>query len=324
MNSQEWLTQLSQLTQIPYYPNHQLFDDKAGALIGVRDGYLVSLGLGKTQNGKSAVKLLLRYGKAENPQLEDALKAAKGKFGDLKVDAGAAAAARNYSFGKPEPQETADSLAGLLTALKTSAAPAIAGRCEHCQRSENQITLFDNVPAYVCSSCQQQIQHDLNTAGAAYEQLETNFPQGLLFGVGAAVAGGLAWGLVAYAIQRIFLWGAIGIGFLVGKAVVHGMGKVTWPGRILMGVLTVASVLFGDLLFYTLVVMKEQSLPFSLDLAMEVLRNFVAIETDSEGGLFSVGFALIGAGIVIYSTRRPEFHARFEPLGSPTSVGGPG
>ena len=88
--------------------------------------------------------------------------------------------------------------------------------------------------------------------------------------------------------------------------------------------LTVVSVLFGDLLFYTLVVMKEQSLPFSLDLVMEVLRNFVAIETDSEGGLASVAFALIGAGIVIYSTRRPEFHARFEPLGSPTSVGGPG
>ncbi len=318
MNSQKWLTQLSQLTQIPYYPSHPLFDDKAGALIGTRDGYLVSLGLGKTEGGKSAVKMLLRYGKAENPQLEDALKAAKGKFDDLKVDETAAAAARTYSFGKPEPQETADALTGMITALRSSAAPAIAGRCEHCQRSENQITLFDHVPAYVCSNCQQQIQHDLNAAGAAYEQMETNFPQGLLFGVGAAVAGGLAWGLVAYAIQRIFLWGAIIIGWVVGKAVVHGMGKVTWPGRILMGVLTVASVLFGDLLFYTLVVMKEQNLPFSMGLVMEVLQNFVAIESDSEGGLASVAFALIGAGIVIYSNRRPEFHARFEPLGSPS------
>jgi len=324
MNSQEWLTQLSQLTQLPYYPNHQLFDDKAGTLIGTRDGYLVSLGLGKTENGQSAVKLLLRYGKGENAQLEDALKAAKGKFGELKVDETIASAARTYSFGKPEPQETADSLASLLTALKSSAAPTIAGRCEHCQRSENQITLFDRVPAYVCSNCQQHIQHDLTTAGAAYEQTETNFPQGLLFGAGAAVAGGLAWGLVAYAFNRIFLWGAIGIGFLVGKAVVHGMGKVTWPGRILMGVLTVASVLFGDLLFYALAVMKEQNLPFSMGLVMEVLQNFVAIETDSEGGLASIAFALIGAGIVIYSTRRPKFHARFESLGSPTLTAGQG
>ncbi len=317
MNSQEWLTQLSQLTQVPYYPNHALFEDKAGSLIGVRDGYLVALGLGKAGNGQSAVKLLLRYGKSENPQLEDSLKAAKGKFGELKADDSAASAARTYSFGKPEPQETADSLTSLLTALRSSAVPALAGHCEHCQRSENQITLFDGVPAYVCSNCQQQIQGELSAAGAQYEQMETNYPQGLLYGVGAAIAGGLAWGLVAYAINTILLWGAIGIGYLVGQAVVRGMGKVTWPGRILMGVLTVASVLFGDLLFYTLSVMKEQGLPFSFGLVMEILSNFVAIETESEGGLASVGFALVGAGIVIYSTRRPEFHARFEPLGEP-------
>jgi len=170
----------------------------------------------------------------------------------------------------------------------------------------------------VCGNCQKQIQHDLGAAGVAYEQMETNIPKGLLWGVGAAIAGGLAWGLVAYAINYIFLWGAIGIGFLVGKALVHGMGKVTWPGRILIGVLTVASVLFGDLLFYTLVVMREEHVPFTLGLVNEIAGSFWEIETSEKGGLASVAFALIGAGIVVYSTRRPEFHAAFEPLGSPT------
>lgn len=319
MNSKEWLTQLSQLTGLSYYEQNKVFGDKAGALIGARDGYLITVGLGATSNNQSAVKMLLRYGKSENLQLEDALKAAKGKFGELSVGETTAAAVRAYSFGKPEPQETADTLSGMLAALKASA-PAIAGRCEHCQRAENQITLFNSVPSYVCSNCQQQIAQELNTAGAAYEQTETNIAQGALYGVGAALAGGLAWGLVAYAINYIFLWGAIGIGFVVGKAVVHGMGKVTWPGRILIGVLTVASVLFGDLLYYTLVVMREQNLPFSTGLVMEILANFWEIETDSDGGLASVAFALIGAGIVAYSTRKPEFKARFEPLGAPTPV----
>jgi len=144
--------------------------------------------------------------------------------------------------------------------------------------------------------------------------LETNLPGGVLYGIGAAVVGGVAWGLVAYAIKTIFLWGAILIGGLVGKAVVKGMGKVTWAGRILIGLLTIASVVFGDVLFYTLVVMSEMHVPLSLGLVTEVLSNLFAIETSSGGGLGSVAFALIGAGYVVYTTRRPEFKARFESL----------
>ena len=109
---------------------------------------------------------------------------------------------------------------------------------------------------------------------------------------------------------------------MVGKAVVYGMGKVTWPGRILIGLLTVASVLSGDVLFYTLAVMKEQNLPFSKELMLEIVNNFWSIETSAEGGIAAIAFALIGAGIVIFSTRKPEFQARFVPLGTPTLTTG--
>jgi len=123
MNSKEWLTQVSQLSGLPYYEHHKVFEDKAGALIGVRDGYLVAVGLGTAgSNNQSAVKMLLRYGKSENAKPEEALKAAKGKFGVLTVEDDTAVAARTYSFGKPEPQETADTLVNMLAALKSSAA----------------------------------------------------------------------------------------------------------------------------------------------------------------------------------------------------------
>src|SRR5262245_37883023 len=133
MKSQEWLTQLSQLTGLPYYQQHKVFEDKAGALIGERDGYLVALGLG-TAGGKKqcAVKMLLRYGTSENAKPEDALKAARGKFSLLTVSDDTAVAARTYSLGKPEPKETADTLVNMLAALKASA-PGIAGKCEHCK-----------------------------------------------------------------------------------------------------------------------------------------------------------------------------------------------
>lgn len=313
MNDEAWLNQLSQLTQLPYFANHKVFGDTSGTLIGTREGYLVVFGLGKTPNGQSAVKLLLRYAKADSSQVKDGLKETKGKFGAFTVEETTATGMRVYSFGKPDPQEFADTLTAMVSALKPLAQP-LAGRCEPCQRSESQITLSNGIPGYFCASCQQQVSQELDAAGIAYDQLETNLPQGALYGIGAALVGGVAWGLVAYAIKTIFLWGAILIGGLVGKAVVKGMGKVTWAGRILIGVLTIASVVFGDILFYTLMVMSEMKVPFSQELVMDVLSNLWALETSAEGGLASVAFALIGAGYVVYSTRRPEFKARFEPL----------
>ena len=74
----------------------------------------------------------------------------------------------------------------------------------------------------------------------------------------------------------------------MGKAVVKGIGKVTWTARIIIGLLTPASVAFGDAIFYALTVVKESQ----------------------------IAFALIGAGIVMYSTRKPAFEARFVALGT--------
>ena len=82
-----------------------------------------------------------------------------------------------------------------------------------------------------------------------------------------------------------------------------------------MGLLTVASVMFGDFLFYVLATMRESSVPFSMKLVTLVAHSFWAIESDK--GIASILFALIGAGYVIYTTRRPSFKAVFQPLGTP-------
>ena len=46
------------------------------------------------------------------------------------------------------------------------------------------------------------------------------------------------------------------------------------------------------------------------------MTNFWKIETDSESGVLSIIFGLVGAAYIMYSTRKPEFKARFEPLGA--------
>jgi hypothetical protein len=113
--------------------------------------------------------------------------------------------------------------------------------------------------------------------------------------------------------------GAIMIGLFVGKAVMMGIGKVNWTARAVIGVLTAASVAIGDAIFYTLAVMKQDHISFMPALTA-VLTNFWKIDTDANGGLVSIIFGLIGAASVIYSTRKPEFKARFVPLGSPDLV----
>jgi hypothetical protein len=317
MKNNEWLRQLSNLTGLSYYEEHKIFGDKSGALIGASDGYIVALGLGKVDRGHAAVKGLLRYAKTQNPNhVKQALDPARGKF-KVVADETTASLARTYSFSKPDASSVADQLRNLLTPLKTSASP-INGKCEECGKAEPQLILLNDVPSYYCSSCQVQLAQKLDAAAIAYENLETNLPLGLLYGLGAALLGSIAWGGVAYLLNRIFLWGAIIIGLFVGKAVVKGIGKVTWTARIMIGLLTTASVAFGDSIFYALTVMRESKIAFAAALKL-VLMNFWKVETDADSGISSIIFALIGAGLVMYSTRKPAFKARFVALGTPAA-----
>ncbi len=83
--------------------------------------------------------------------------------------------------------------------------------------------------------------------------------------------------------------------------------------------LTAASVAFGDAIFYALTVMSHDHVPFITALKA-VLANFWKIETDSDSGVISIVFGLIGAIWVMYSTRKPAFKARFTTLETTASA----
>jgi hypothetical protein len=136
----------------------------------------------------------------------------------------------------------------------------------------------------------------------------------------AALLGGLAWGLVAYGINRIFLYGAILIGYFVSWGVIKGTRKVTRFGQVIVPILTGASVLFGDAIFYTLAVMRSEKVPFSAQLLKAILVHLWEIESKG-GGALTLFFALVGAGYALYAARQPKFKAKFEPLGAPIAKG---
>ena len=321
MKENEYLQQVASLSGIQYFPGQGPWGRKSGSVMGARDGYVTAIGFERSNNGMK-VDILVRFKKVADPALLKASLAESPSL--LKKEPGKLAAVGSdflrwewrYSFTKPKAQEVAKLANTLREALKPLAS-GFDGRCEHCESSSTSaLTLMNGLPIYICSGCQQKVHQGLDQAAMNYETIEPNYPNGLALGIGAALLGSIIWGVVAYAINYIFLYGAILIGYLVAKGVIKGTRKVTRFGQVLIPVLTVASVLFGDAIFYSLIVMKSEKVPFSGQLLQAVLAHLWEIEMKGDGVL-SLVFALVGAGYALYAARKPKFKAAFEPLGSP-------
>lgn len=311
-----FMTDLAACTGLAHYPGRGPFGQKDGAVMGERDGFLVAAGPCKDSSGHSAVGILVRFPQTDHSdslrtEIKAAMKDQKGRLEGAGADF--VRWVWTYAFKKPDAKRLADLLPPLLGAVKKVAA-GFGGKCESCRsESSSRISLLNGVPSLYCANCKNDLQMKMGMAAQAYQETSANIPNGILFGAVAAVAGAIAWGGVAYLLNRIFLIGAIGIGFLVAWAVIKGMGKTNLFAKVLTGLLTVASVLFGDAFFFTLSAMKEMAVPFSGELLGLVMDNFWELESDA-GGALSVLFGLIGAGYAVYQARQPSFTAQFEEL----------
>lgn len=319
MKENDYLQQVANLAGLRHYLQQGPWNKKSGSAVGTRDNYVTAIGF--SQKGRTAVlAILLRFKKVEQQeQLKSALKSAaikKGKLG--AIGSNFVRWEWTYAFAKPKAEEVAKLVEDLRTAIKPVTTP-FDGRCEQCGSTSTQsLTLLNGMPMFICATCQEKVRHELNQAAVNYEAITPNYPNGLVLGLGAAAVGGLAWGLIAYAINYIFLYGAILIGFMVAKSVIKGTGKVTRFGQAIIPILTVASVLFGDAIFYTLIVMKHQHVPFTGKLLNTIVVHLWEIESKGTGVL-SLVFGLVGAGYALYSARKPKFQAVFQPLGAPNA-----
>jgi hypothetical protein len=317
----DYIAELSQASGLPAYPKQGPFGDKNGSVIGVRDGYLVVAGQSKDSRGHKLARIMVRFAKAPDPSvIKSAVAQNKSKPSKVGLEVGPdfLSMTWRFSFGSPKVAEFSDLIATTLQSIKP-VAPPLDGRCEKCQSSSKQeIVLQNGVPSYLCYDCQQRIGQEANRAAEDYESRSSNFPKGLLFGVVAAFAGSLAWGGVAFALERIFLYGAIGIGYFIAWMVSRGMGKITRGGQVLVGALTLVSVLFGDAFFFSLVGAKAAGVAWSPNVLLAMVINLWQIETQGDNFLSTV-FALIGAAAAMYRMRKPKFAVRFERLGHPST-----
>lgn len=220
-----------------------------------------------------------------------------------------------FSLFSPKPKVVAAVLKALV-GLAVKVAKPVAEQCEGCGREAREgLWMADGVPMRICASCRVSQDEQARRAQEAYEGLASNPLAGVLYGAVTGLVLAALWGGIAYLINRIFLWGAIGIGIALAWAINRGMEKVNLFGRMLTVLLTLATVIAGDYLFILFSAAKDVEGGLSVRLAALAAQHFYEVDFQNGSGYVSLLFALVGAGYILYVNRPPKFHVKYEPLG---------
>ncbi len=226
MGENEYLSQVASLAGLRHYPGQGPFGRKSGSAIGAHDGYVTAIGFERSKN-EAKVSILVRFKKLDTPEILKPTLAQNAALSEKKQGKFAAASSDSvrwnwkYSLTKPKAEDVANLANSLREAIKP-VAQGFDGKCEKCRSTSTpELTLMNGVPLYICPGCQQQTHMELDQAAMNYEAITPNYPNGIALGIAGALLGGIAWGLVAYGLNRIFLWGAI----LIGYAIAWGVGR---------------------------------------------------------------------------------------------------
>lgn len=132
-------------------------------------------------------------------------------------------------------------------------------------------------------------------------------PLGLGLGVLAMLVGAVLWGVIAYFTDTVYFIIPLGVGFVVASALFLPFKQKSIGLAIVLfvpsAILTIASALLGDYLYYTLVYAREATvaLPESASL---IAQNFVEIATESPDTVKSIGLAALGALLGLINAAR--------------------
>ena len=128
-----------------------------------------------------------------------------------------------------------------------------------------------------------------------------NYARGLCFGIGAAVAVSLLWGLLAYQAQPVLI--ALISGYAIAVAVRRGTGRASVGVAVAASLLAIFAVVLGDIFYFSFSAMRELGAPFSWDLLSGIARDIAALEL-LDSNLFAALVAVLGgAAMGLYTSR---------------------
>lgn len=319
-------TDVATFLGLPYYPDRSGPSGQKGIIVGDLAGQLVTVGPAKVQRA-DAVGIVIQSLPVPNAdQLREALETdwavrqALGKEKQERVSLrsmlhiGRENTVLIWPIGlRPPSAEKIAALARAMAEVVARTVGEMGPQCKFCGRPDAPIILVNNAPMHVCKPCTEALLTKGDLVAQAYAQKRPNLPLGLLFGVGAGLVSALAWGVLSLLTERIFMIVAVGIGLFVGWALHRGMGKFTWVGQVAAALITLGSVLLGDLLYITFLLMREGA--DLLNAFLTVLFNLDIVFSESHIRV-SLFFGLVGALYIFYRYRKPRVGIVIEPLTS--------
>lgn len=218
-----------------------------------------------------------------------------------------------YAFRAPKPEAVANVVRALVDVAASAARP-VGAVCEKCDQQAGELFAIDGALTCICAGCREKAGEEDRAKIAAYAALDSRPLAGILAGVAVAALMAIAWGAVAYALDRVFLFASFLIGGAIAWAVNRAAGKVTVLGRGVTVALTIASVMAGDYIFIVLTAGKALHRSVDASLLADVAGAFLQIEFSESSGWISLLFALLGAGYILYVNRPPVAKRKMVPV----------
>ena len=328
------LQEIATETGLRCYNEPGPFKSTKGLVIGIRDNFIVSIGIAGTGLNQ-VVGAAIRFKRAAD---EKALLASMSNIPELKTFTGGGGfklvgKTLVWTFSKPvvgNANKIVQQLDAILRMLALHSESFKMGKCEadDCNNDVSQVTLINGNCNLICDSCSSRVAGELEKKRLAYESLPVNFVKGLSYAFAGAIASSLAAGLVLYwttsADGKYNVKLFVVIQFLVVVATAYmaklGIGRITTMSTFVTIVPALTGLLISNVLFFTLLYAGVLREPVSLNLAGRVLFKLWLLKSqDFYGKLiaFLEVVAACGSPTVLWEMR-PKFSAAYKNIGTPS------
>ena len=211
--------------------------------------------------------------------------------------------------GLPAPEVIEGRVRAALEVLKR-AVPDNRKVCRECGAVGAEPAVLRGTVDRVCGGCAERLEQEALEIQKAYAARPLNLPLGLAASVIAGAAGAALYGGVMIATNSMYWVLAVLTGIAVGWAAVKGSGKAGTVVQAMAGLITVASVLAGLLVFIGYVANRRAAADGnSIDWILFVRQSPRLLWVSGRDTVFSLAGGLLGALYAIRKAKPPSFTA---------------
>ncbi|HEY6909160.1 MAG TPA: hypothetical protein VI356_07310 [Myxococcales bacterium] len=286
-----------------------------GTFYGELDGFPAQVSLVQKGNYKhlAAVLRFNAEGRAEdvsralNEAPEMAAAGLKRKLVASDADSATITIPPRVFLGLPAVDVVTGRVRAVLEALKR-AVPDNRKVCRECGAAGAEPALLRGKVDRVCGACAERLEQEAVEVRKAYAARPVNLPLGLVASLVAGAAGAVVYGGAMIATNKMYWVLAILTGVMVGWAAVKGAGKAGVVVQAMAGMVTLASVLAGLVVFIGWIVnQRVEAAGNHVDWTLFVRRTPQLLWDSGTDTLFSLAGGLLGAFYAIRKAAPPSF-----------------